>query len=218
RRAGGATAAQALDAVERDGSARGTRTVPAPDDEEVIQALAPCCADEPLGDAVRPRGAGGEAHHSHALATEDFVECGGELGITIPEKELGRESPVLESPGQIASLLHHPLRARVVSAAGEVNATAADLNKEEDVELGHPDGVDHKEVTGEHLVGVLAYEGSPGALSAPRRWAEAMAAEDPDHGQVRAPHAELKQLAYPPARAGDQPVRVRSGQAARGAR
>src|SRR5262245_22607712 len=135
-----------------------------------------------------------------------------------PEKELGRESTVLEFPGQIAGLLHHPLGARVVSAAGEVNATAADLNKEEDVELGHPDGVDHKEVTGEHLVGVLAYEGSPGALSAPRRWAEAMAAEDPDHGQVRAPHAELKQLTYRPARAGDQPVRVRSGQAARGAR
>ncbi|HKF18385.1 MAG TPA: hypothetical protein VKF14_14490 [Candidatus Dormibacteraeota bacterium] len=122
------------------------------------------------------------------------MECGGELGVTIPEKELGRESTVLESPGQIASLLHHPLRARVVGAAGEVNATAADLNKEEDVELGHPDGVDHKEVTGEHLVGMLAYEGSPGALTAPRRWAEAMAAEDPDHGQVRAAHDELEQL------------------------
>src|SRR5215471_17828514 len=110
-------------------------------DQEVIQALPPCCADEPLGDGVRPRGADGEAHDSHALSTELLVECGGELGVTIPEKELGRESTVLETPGQIASLLHHPLRARVVSAAGEVNATAADLNKEEDVELGHPDGV-----------------------------------------------------------------------------
>ena len=27
-----------------------------------------------------------------------------------------------------------------------------------------------------------------------RRWAEAMVAEDPDHGQVRAAHAELEQL------------------------
>src|SRR5262244_2096807 len=142
----------------------------------------------------RPRDVDGEAHDFDALAAEDFVEGGSELGVTIPEKELGRESTVLEFPGQIASLLHHPLRARVVGAAGEVHATAADLNKEGDVELGHPDGVDHEEVTGEHLVGVLAYEGSPGALTAPRRWAEAMAAEDPDHGQVRAAHAELEQL------------------------
>ena len=149
----------------------------------MVQALPPCCADEPLCDGVRPRGADGEAHDSHALATEDFAECGSELGATIPEKELGRESIVLEFPGRIAGLLHHPLGARVVGAAGEVNATAADLNNEED-----------KEVTGEHLVGVLAYEGSPGALSAPRRWAEAMVAEDPDHGQVRAAHAELEQL------------------------
>ena len=69
----------------------------------MIQALLPCCADEPLGGGVRPRGADGEAHDSHALATEDFVECGGELGVTIPEKERGRESTVLEFPGQIAA-------------------------------------------------------------------------------------------------------------------
>ena len=100
----------------------------AAEDQHVVPALPPCCPTNLSAmEFVRPRGAEGAAHDSHALATEDFVECGSELGVTIPEKELGRESTVLEFPGQIASLLHHPLRARVVGAAGEVNTTAADL-------------------------------------------------------------------------------------------
>ncbi|HKF18394.1 MAG TPA: hypothetical protein VKF14_14535 [Candidatus Dormibacteraeota bacterium] len=40
-----------------------------------------------------------------------------------------------------------------------MHATAADLNEEEDVELGEPDGVDEEEVAGQHLVGMLADEG-----------------------------------------------------------
>src|SRR5262245_14793892 len=56
-----------------------------------------------------------------------------------------------------------------------------------------------------------------GPSSKRRRW-QAMTAEDTADGPVGAAIAQLEQLTYRPARSGEQPVRVRSGQAARGAR
>jgi hypothetical protein len=93
---------------------------------------------------------------------EDLVERGGELGVAIPEQELEREAAVLDLPGEVACLLHDPCAGRMVGAAGEVNA-AADLDEEEDVELGQPDGVDDEEV-----VGMLADELAPRTLAATR--------------------------------------------------
>src|SRR5262249_59610818 len=85
------------------------------EDEQVIEHLSPAGADESFADRVRPRGPEGQLHDFDAFRAEDLIEADGEPGVAFPEKELGRESTILESPGRIASLLHHPLRARVVS-------------------------------------------------------------------------------------------------------
>jgi hypothetical protein len=49
----------------------------------------------------------------------------------------------------------------VSGASCEVDATAAELDEEEDIEPGQPDGVDGEEVGGQDLVGVLADELAP---------------------------------------------------------
>jgi hypothetical protein len=65
----------------------------------------------------------------------------------------------------------------MVGTAGEVNAAAADLEEEEDVEVSQPDGVDNEEVDGEEMVSMLADELVPRALAATSSWRQAMAAE-----------------------------------------
>jgi len=47
--------------------------VPPAEDQEVIQALAPRCADKSLGHGVRPRRSIGQAHNLHAFRAEDLV-------------------------------------------------------------------------------------------------------------------------------------------------
>ena len=109
--------------------------VPPAEDQEVIQALAPRCADKSLSDRVRPRRSIGQAHNVHAFRAEDLVECGRELGVPVSEQELlGSQLAVLQLPGQVARLLEHPGLVGAVGAAGQVNATAADLDEEEHVD------------------------------------------------------------------------------------
>ena len=73
--------------------------------------------------------------------------------------------------------MDYPLAARVRSAAGEVDAAAAELDEEEDVEPRQPDGVDGEEVGGQDLVGVFADEMAPAALASPGSWERAVAAD-----------------------------------------
>src|SRR5262249_25312057 len=101
----------------------------------------------------------------------------------------------LQLPGQVARLLEHPGLVGAVGAAGQVNATAADLDEEEEVEPGHPDRVDAEEVTGQHLVGVLADELAPGALAALGSRRQVVATEHLADGEVGALVPKLQQLA-----------------------
>src|SRR5262249_49112109 len=98
--------------------------------------------------------------------SERPLESGRELGIAVAEQELlGSQLALLQLPGQVSRLLDHPGLAWAVGAAGEVNATAADLDPEEEVEQGHTEGVHADEHTGQQLVGVLADELAPAALA-----------------------------------------------------
>ena len=71
----------------------------------------------------------------------------------------------------------------MVGAAGE-DAAAADLDEEQDVELGEPDGVDDEEVGGEKVVSVLSDELALGALAATRSGRQTVAAEQATDGEV----------------------------------
>jgi hypothetical protein len=83
------------------------------------------------------------------------------ITVAIPEQGPGPQLAVLEPPGQVPSLLHHPHSRRTVGAAGQMDATAAHLDEEQHVEPGQPDRVDDEEVDRQQLVGVLTDEVAP---------------------------------------------------------
>jgi hypothetical protein len=158
--------------------------VSAAEDQQVVEALAANGANPALGEGVRARAPVGSPEYPDTFGAEDLVKRGGELGVAIPEQELEREAAVLDFPGEVACLLHDPCAGRMVGAAGEVNAAAADLDEEEDVELGQPGGVDDEEVDCEEMVSMLAEELVPRALAATRSGRQAMAAEQAADGEV----------------------------------
>ena len=81
-----------------------------------------------------------------ALGPKDLVEDAGELGVPIVEKEPWRQLAVLNLPSQVPGLLLDPGPVRMASASCQMDATRTDLDEEEDVELGQPDGIDNEEV------------------------------------------------------------------------
>jgi hypothetical protein len=111
--------------------------VPAAEDQQVIETLAPGCPHEPFG---KMSSLGG-SERAGGYSLPDLVEGGAELGVAITEQEPGTQLSVLQLPGQVPRLLDDPGPARPVGAAGEVDATAADLDPEQHVELGQPDGI-----------------------------------------------------------------------------
>ena len=114
-------------------------------------------------------------------STDSLRKTSSKAAVNLESRSRSRN---LELTCQVASLLGHPLAGGVEGAAGEVNAAAAELDEEEDVEPGQPDGVDGEEVGGQDLVGMLADELAPGALAAARGREEAIAAEDLADGEV----------------------------------
>jgi hypothetical protein len=180
------------------------------EDQHVVEQLAACGAHPPLREGVGTRGPKGQVDDLDALTAEDLIEGAGELGVPVAEQEPGGKLPIPQPRCQVPSLLDDPLAGRVVGAAGEVNTAAADLDEEEDVEPGQPDGVDGEEVGGQDLVGVLANELAPGALASPRSWRQTVSAEHLADGEVGAAVAELDELAVDTAIA---PARVLPGEA-----
>ena len=67
---------------------------------------------------------------------------------------------------QVSRLLHDPGTGRVVGAASQVDAATADLDEEQRVRSGQPDGVYHEEVGRQDLIGVLADELAPSPMAA----------------------------------------------------
>src|SRR5262245_16650683 len=113
-------------------------------------------------------------------STPSLLNTSSNAAVNFESRSRSRNLPAERRPGPSrpgCALLDHPLRSRVVGAAGEMNSAAAHLYKEEDVEPGQLDRVHGEEVRGQDLVGVLAHELPPGALASPRCWLQAMAAE-----------------------------------------
>src|SRR5215472_2863811 len=131
-------------------------------------------------------------------STPSLWKTSSKAALNFESRSLSRkreELTLLHLPGQIPRRLHHSDDAQAVRAAGEVHATAADLDEKEYVEPGQPDRVDHEEVGRQDLVSVLAHELAPGALAAARSQRQAMAAEHAAHDQVGAAVAQLAELA-----------------------
>ena len=144
------------------------------------------------------------------LSPQDLVEGGGELGVAVTEQEPGSQFAILDVPGQMPRLLHHPVAGGMCRAAGEMHTATANLDEEQDVQRLEPNGLDGEEVGSQDLLSVLPQELAPGASTTLGRWWKVVA---PEHGTdrfVRAAQAELEQLTLDAAIA---PARVFATQA-----
>jgi hypothetical protein len=66
------------------------------DDQDPVEAVAPDCADPPLGERVRLRGPERCADDLDAFASQDLVEDVAELAVAIVEQEADRCQPFRE--------------------------------------------------------------------------------------------------------------------------
>src|ERR1039458_7804295 len=79
-------------------------------DEQPVEALGPCGANEALGERVGTRRADRGLDHSGTNRCQHFIEGPDELGISISDQELDDPAFVLECHCEIARLLSDPDR------------------------------------------------------------------------------------------------------------
>ena len=101
--------------------------------------------NESLGECVRSWRSNGCLDDSDALGAEHLVETGGELRISVTDKELGCSGAFGKTRGEVASLLDDPLACWVGGDAGEVDPSSVEFDEEQrpyevDVGLGECPG------------------------------------------------------------------------------
>ena len=132
------------------------------DDQEVVEAFPAQGADGAFRDRIRAGCPDRGADDPQVGAGEDGVERGGELAVSVADQEPELLGAVAEVHQQVAGLLGDPGAGGVGGDSGEVHASAAVLDDDEDVEAAQEDGVDVGEVDGEDGVGLRGQELSPG--------------------------------------------------------
>jgi hypothetical protein len=100
-------------------------------DQHPVQALAARAGDPPFRDSVRARRPHRRLDDPHADRGEHGVECGGELGVPVPDQELQAARLVFEVHQQVAGLLSHPFTRGVGGDAGQVHPAGAVLDEEQ---------------------------------------------------------------------------------------
>src|SRR6266496_3357482 len=144
-----------------DEDAEDVLQVAAVHDQEPVEALTADGSDEMLGERVRLRRTHRRLHDPDAFAGEEDIEAARELRIAVADQEAEARRLLLECPGELARPLGHPLSGRIGGAAGEMNAPAAELDEEQDVQAPQRDRLDGEEVDREHAVCLLAQKRSP---------------------------------------------------------
>ena len=112
---------------------RHSRELSSVEDEEPVQALGACGADEAFGDRVRFGRADRRLDDPDAFSSEDGVEVACEFAVTVADQEANWVRSLGECPGELTGLLGDPGAAGIGCAASEVNAAAAKLDEEEHV-------------------------------------------------------------------------------------
>jgi hypothetical protein len=161
--------------------------VPLVDHDEVVQALPPKGADEPLRHRVGPRGAHGRQQLLHPQRREPGAEGTAVDGVSVPEEEAGPAAP----GGGLDRLAPHPRRGRV-RGDGDVDQLAAAVGDcDEHVEHLERERLDREEVRRPDRAGVVSHERAPGLA----RWAGWAPPPVPLDRAVADDDAELEQLA-----------------------
>jgi len=99
---------------------------------------------------------------------------------------------------QVTCLLCHPASIRVAGARDELDAAALKWDEKEDVDASEPDGLDGKEVAGEHRLRLLAKELPPARPVSLRRRRQPLADQDRADGTRSDRNTEREHLTDDP--------------------
>jgi hypothetical protein len=102
--------------------------------QEVVEAFSAQGADEAFRDRVRAWCPDRRADDADVGAGEDGVERGGELAVSVADKESEPVGPLSEVHQQVAGLLGDPGSGGVGGDPGKVHAATLVLDHDEDVE------------------------------------------------------------------------------------
>ena len=119
-------------------------------------------------------------HWSQALADEDLIEGGRELGVAVPDKEAEGVGPLAEVHDQVAGLLSGPCAIGMGGDAEDVHVPGGHFQYEQYVQAAEEDRVDMEEVAGQQPVRLCAEERSPGGVLTAGRWPAGGAQDAPD--------------------------------------
>jgi len=167
-------------------------------DQQPVQALGAHRAYPALGIGVGLRRPRWDLHDLDARGGEHRVERGGELRVPVAEQVSEPVGPLAEVHQQVPGGLGDPLPGGVGGDAGQVRATAVELDDEQHVQPGQSDRLDGEEVTRKRAGGLGAQELGPSRSAAAGCRAEPVAVQQVAHRGRRHAHTELAAFAGDP--------------------
>lgn len=117
-------------------------------DQDTVGALAADGAHEPLGITVRSGSSRWCGDDRDVLAPEHGVEAGGELGVSVADKEAKRAHSIAQIHGQVASGLSDPLPRRMGGHSQDMHPASAHLDHEQHIKPTQKDRVKMEEIAG----------------------------------------------------------------------
>ena len=153
------------------------------EDQESIGAFSADGADESLGERVSSRCSNGRLNDPDPLGAEHLVETRRELGVPIPDEELGWARSARKVETQIARLLDNPLPHWVGGDPAEIDPPGVDLDEEQHVQTAKQHRIDGEEVAGQHGMRLRSQELCPGWACSARSGLDAMPPEDCPHAR-----------------------------------
>ena len=121
-------------------------------DQGPVEAFGPGAAGEALRGRVRRRRSHRCLDDLDAVAGEDGVEVAAARAVAVADQEATRFWSFLERPGALARLLADLWSGRVGGAAGEVDASASQLDEEEYLQPLQRDRLGGEEVDWGHAL------------------------------------------------------------------
>jgi hypothetical protein len=118
-------------------------------DQHPVGALRPYGPHPAFGITVRPGCPRRNLHHCHALASEDLVERGGELGVTVADEKPEGAYPAGEVHEQVAGLLGCPCPVWVPGYPEDAHPPCGHLHDEQDIQPLEENCIHGEEVAGQ---------------------------------------------------------------------
>jgi len=167
-------------------------------DKEVVQGFPAYTLDPAFGVGIHFGAARADTHDLHSLGLQRGVELGAEFAVEVADQVRRFEGLVGEVLTEVFGPFCDPGLGRVGSEPGDVNATGADMEKEEDKtidEAAHGEDLLGEEIAAPQGGGVTLDELGPSALAALGSGLDAIGAEDiADGGLGDGRQAELVQF------------------------